>query len=293
MVGQVLAPAGGQASESDRAIVDEAHLILWVDPELDVIVLIPIEPKRSAGRIYFRTYRRMSYSSVSKQAGAMPPKLVIRDFKPRPVTTLTDEELQQRFGRKHDRSTAQLNRLKWRWSLIVGLLSGAEPERLFSPDQLQKLAREQAESIASREPQADIDPGGEGGGDLRLGTKKVGRVEKEIRAALNQYWAGGSRRGALIGFADRCGGRGKSRKAGSGQRGRPIKGFDPGDEAGRRLIVEEGSRHAEIIKWCHDTWVTNHCTTAAALRRMWTEFYSETIQQPGAYERRSTQAEDC
>jgi len=72
----------------------------------------------------------------------------------------------------------------------------------------------------------------------------------------------------------------KPKKAGAAKRGRPNAAVKEGrgDLAG--LNVEEGSQHAKIIKFCHDTWVIRGTTEGMALRRMWTEFYSVAIQQP-------------
>lgn len=280
--GTVLTPVADR-----EAMLSEPHLILSVDKLLDRVVIIPIAPKQSKGRTYFRSYKVVSYQELDAELDLGNPRLATSAFKPRAVTCGTDEDIDARFAAGKSGGSSTARKLKRRWSLIEGLVCGPEKELLFYEEHLPELVRKHAAMIASHpqfnelyaskcrtRPRASKkDPG----------QKRLERIETEIRQLLNQYWAGGSFRGALTPLAEKHGNPGERRKAGALKRGHPnLAGRNGAKESGgpAGINVTPGSTHAAIIQFCWDTHVVRGKTSGYARRMMYNEFYSTTVVQP-------------
>lgn len=285
--GVVVANVGGIAEGEPTSLVKEPHLVLYVNTGLNRLAMIPTTARHKKGRHYFLGPRLFELDQVEAQLNSSPPVLVVHEFKARPATNWTDDELNKKFKRKGQSESVALTRLKKGWALIEPLVTSTDKELLFDPECRRALVKTRAgEALADPKLAAFLNSGvrkskvkrGKAFDESLPG--KMRRVINEIVRDLDMFWAGGSVRGALIGFTDAMGGRGKSKKAGAAKRGRPNAAVKEGrgDLAG--LNVEEGSQHAKIIKFCHDTWVIRGTTEGMALRRMWAEFYSVAIQQP-------------
>lgn len=285
-----LVPGLAIAPIDESAMFDELYLILYTNELLDILVAIPIEPKRSGKsaknqRIYFSGYKRYSYLKVMSELDPKAPKLSKKAFDPRPITEQATEDVERRFRRKGDSESKPTARLAYRWGRIAPIVTSNAPEVLFDREQLLRLIRARAKELfvgPAAEPSDpnpnEVSPQCEG--SKRLPPKSLARIESELQELLNAYWAGGSIRGALIGFTDRCGGAGRTRNAGEAKRGRRNAYSHAGKVGQDGINVTADSEHAQTIKFCHDNYVIRGTTVPAALRRMWTNFYSVAVQQP-------------
>ncbi len=273
--------------------VSEPHLILAANEKLDILIAIPTTARHKQGRHYFLGPKKLSYAEIKRLLDPDAPAMVIRPFVARAETNLTDEELDKKYKRKGQAESVALQQLKLRWAMLEPLVCGTDAELLVDSAHRGALLRARAceiladallgPKVCGKARQAKVKRGRK---PSSTGEAATQRLIAELQRLLNQFWAGGSVRGALIGFGGNSGGRGKAKKAGAAKRGRrnsqqvstPGQGGDDASSAG--LNVEEGSEHAKIIKFCHDTWVVRGTTVTTALRRMWTEFYSELVQQP-------------
>ena len=282
------------AATNEAAIpISEPHLILAANEKLDILIAIPTAARNKQGRHYFLGPKRFSYSTIDLLLDLKAPALTIRPFVARAETNFTDQELDTKYRRKGQKESIALHQLKLRWAMLEPLVCGTDAGVLFDPAHRSALLRARAREVladpflraqvSGKARQAKVKRGQKQSASSEAETE---RLIAELQRLLNQFWAGGSVRGALIGFAGNSGGRGKAKKAGAAKRGRKNAkqvsnassgGGDPLDAG---LNVEEESEHAKIIKFCHDTWVVRGTTVATALRRMWTEFYSELVQQP-------------
>lgn len=284
--GVVVTNVNGAAEGEPTALVTEPHLVLYVNTGLNRLVMIPTTARHKDGRHYFLSPRLLKLDQVEMQLNSSRPLLAVHNFEARPATKWDDEYLNKKFKRKGQTESVPLMKLKMRWELIEPLVTSTEKELLFDPEFRRALVEIRAnEALADPKLAAFLNS------NVRKNRVKCGkafdetlpgklrRVINEIVRCLNMFWAGGSVRGALIGFTDAMGGRGKSRKAGTAKRGRPSIAVKEGrvDLAG--LNIEAGSQHAKIIKFSHDTWVIRGTTQGMALRTMWTEFYSVAKQQ--------------
>ena len=247
MIGKVMKPLASDA------LISEPHLVLHVTSgSANTLVMIPMEPRRSKERVYFVGYLYFPLDEAIHQLESDNPKLTILDFKPRPIATLTDRELQLRYRRKGQRIAIPLRKRSRRYGLIKSLVEDPDAILLFDRGILREKIAQRAKE---RAPTADDIP----------------RLEEAIYRSLNQYWAGGSDRKALTPYSDRSGAKGKPRKFKKkpGAKNRPTKAGIEGVEG---LIRSE--RDDRIIRFCWRNYVTTHTTVASALRRMWTDFYS-------------------
>lgn len=275
------------------APISEPHLILAANQKLDMLIAIPVTARHKQGRHYFLGSKSLSYSEINGLLDPKAPSLAVRPFVARSEANLTDQELDKKYRRKGQTESVALRQLKLRWSMIDPLVSSTDAELLFDPIHRSVLLQARAREIMADHSLWAKVSGKERQAKVKRDRKQDGSTEAakerligELQRLLNQFWAGGSVRGALIGFGGNSGGRGKAKKAGTAKRGRKnskqvsdsrLEGGAASDDG---INVEEGSEHAKIIKFCHDTWVVRGTTVATALRRMWTEFYSELVQQP-------------
>lgn len=290
--GVAVTVVAGLADEDLLPLVREPHLVLYVNSGLNRLVMIPTNARHKNGRHYYLGPRLFKLDQVESQLNSSRPVMAVHEFKARTATNGTDDELDRKFKRKGQTESVPLAKLKMRWALIEPLVTSTDKELLFDPECRRALVEARArEALAEPKLAGFLDPGarermvkrGKAFDESLPG--QLHRTTNEIVRCLNMFWAGGSVRGALIGFGDAMGGRGKARKAGAVKRGRPNAAVKQGrgDLAG--LNVEAGSQHAKTIKFCYDTWVIRGTTEATALRKMWTEFYSVVVQrQDGATE---------
>jgi hypothetical protein len=292
--GVVISPLTLDGTVAADALVREPVLVLYANEMLDKLVAIPITVRICKRRHYFVGPLTLSHSEITEQLDLTAPRLCTRPFTERPATAWTDEELDKKFTRKGQQESIPLQQLKNRWALISSIVLAEESELLFEPEFFRRAAQERAEDALKDPALSEWLKGTKRKKKVRRGRAfredhdaDVRRAVEEIRRCVNQYWAGGSFRGALIGFGQNCGGPGKSKKAGAAKRGRPNAAVIEGKTELAGINVTEGSDHARIIKFCHDTFVIRGTTESAALRRMWTEFYSEEVQLPnGKVEKR-------
>jgi hypothetical protein len=283
----VISPLTLNGTVAIDALVREPVLVLYANEKLDKLVAIPITVRTCKRRHYFVGPLTLSHSKIAEQLDLAAPRLCTRPFNERAATTWTDEELDKKFTRKGQRESIPLRQLKNRWALISPLILSKEAVLLFEPEFLRRAALKRAEEALNDPALSEWLTGTKRKKKVRRGrafredhAANVKRAAEEIRRCINQYWAGGSIRGALIGFGQNCGGPGKSKQAGTAKRGRRNAAVSEGKTELAGINVVEGSVHARVIKFCHDTFVIRGVTESAALRRMWTEFYSKEVQLP-------------
>lgn len=262
--GLVLTPIVG--ADPLNKFFDEPLMVLLAHPETDMLVVIPIAPRRIAKRIYFRGPAKFSYVAVEQQLDASPPRLALLPFQCRPEATLTDSELDKRYRRRGQAEAFPLATLRARWDLIEPLVTTDDACLLFDRELRDEILEKHAVLVVER---SNVDPADR--------SRRTAQIKKTLQRLLNQYWAGGSFPGALIGFTGACGARGKSRRASQKKRGRPnAKAKAHPELAGLNIVAD--SDDARIIEWCYRTWVGPGTTTGEACRRMWDTFFSVIVQ---------------
>lgn len=267
------------------ALLSETHLILHVDKRLDAIVLIPVSARRSAGRIYFVGYKRISYQRVLEALNIDAPTLVVEAFKRRLESRLGDDDLNKKFRKHSQVESESLKSLKRRWQMIEPIVTSVERDVLFDKHLLHIEVHRRACELAEGSLSQTALQASKSKESINSDATEKKRVEDrvkslvaEIKRLLNQYWAGGSFRGSLINFAAECGGRGKRKKVSNiplGRRNARTKDDQTGYEP---LVIEPDGDDEKIIMYCIDHYLVRRVTVARALRRMWNDFYSETIQ---------------
>lgn len=275
---------------AEDAMLRETHLILYANEDLDVVVVIPTSPRRSGKtekhqRIYFSGYKKFRYAEIASELDLTAPKLTQTDFVGRDATLMTTEDLEKRFKRRGQELSNPTIKLNYRWSRIKPIVMGNEPEVLFDREQMRSLVRARAKEIeeAPRPPaegssKSKVVPYQELSDEAKL--KRLAFIEAGLQESLNQYWAGGSFEGALIGFTGQCGAAGQRRQAGELKRGAPNAYSNAGQVGQEGINVTADSDHAKTIKFCYDNYLVRGVTVAEALRKMWWNFYSIAVQQP-------------
>ncbi len=285
--GAVVSNVASQSAAEGLPLVREPHLVLDVNTGLNRLVLIPTTARHKSGRYYFVGPQIHELDKIECQLNASNPVLTLHTFKARPATIWTDDELDRVFKRRSQSESIALTTLRFRWALIRPLVSSPDKELLFDPTCRRTLIWARAKEILADQTLTEFLNSSVRKHKIKkshtpedLQLAQLQRVVKELLRCLNQFWAGGSVRGALIGFTGAMGGRGKPRKSNSAKRGRPNAAVKEGhiDLAG--LNIDDESQNAKIIKFCHDTWVVRGTTEATALRQMWTEFFSTAVQHP-------------
>lgn len=278
----------------EGASITESHLILHVNEALDVVVVIPTAARQSAGRTYFVGYKRISYRKVHAALDISEPWIVQEPFKPRPSSCLSDEDLNKKFKRSGQAECVAVRTLKLRWLMLKPLVDDLDREILFDKEMLQVEVVRRANELADEATYRSVFlERGHGKVDddqqqaIPSFDQRVQALVAEIKRLLNQYWAGGSRRGALINFGVNCGGHGKRRKTKDKRLGRSSARTKVGTLDHEALIIEPDDHNEDVIKFCIAHYLIRRVTVAQALRRMWTDFYSETVQlDSGKNERR-------
>jgi hypothetical protein len=270
---------------SDVAPLSEPHLILHADKLMDLVVVIPSTARHRAGRTYFVGYRRISYKAILEALVIGAPQLVQEPFTARPSSCLADEDLNKKYRRPGQSESNSLMTLKIRWLMIEPLVTSLDREVLFDKNMLHaevvRRATELADSSTYQKIFEDSVRSKGKAGEVRNAwsfEKRVQALVAEIKRLLNQYWAGGSARGALINFSSNCGGRGKRKKVSGTALGRKSARTKSGEIDHEPLIISSGGRDEEIIMHCIDHYLVRGVTVAHAVRRMWADFYSESVQ---------------
>lgn len=248
-----------------------------------VVIAIPVTARHKSRRYYFVGYQRYDREALQRCVDAESPSIALISFKARPISSLTDAELNERFhrgnrskGEVEERHCSEVRKRNARYAMIAPLVESEDSVLLFDAELLRDRVRFRAEQLQSKGALgvACVDQVSE-----REKSKSLEQIEGQLRAHLNQFWAGGSIPGALTGFAANCGARGKRRKAGTKKRGKPSLRTRSGVLGKEGLNVTADSVHARNIKYCYDVYVTRRTTVMAGLRRMWDEFYSIAVQQ--------------
>jgi len=274
--GKVLSPRG------ECHILSEPLLVLAANEALDYIEAIPIKVRRSKGRCYFASFQTLPYEKVSRELELESPTLTLSEFQPRAITTLTDDDLVKKFSIPGRRQTVALLKLEQRWSMIEPIVIAPVGDLLFDRQYLAEVVDRRANELAEERQYRKLFTGTSRlreGRDFPAFVVRLARVRSEILRLLNQYWAGGSVRGALIGFNELCGGRGKNRKLVAAKSGPHNALVKQGRLSEGGLVITHESEHAENIRFSYRTYVVRGVTVAKALRRMWDEFYSREVQQ--------------
>ncbi len=248
-----LAPGMVVAPTCEQAMLDEPYLVLHVDVDSDAAVLIPIEPRRVNKRIYFRGYRTFKLSKLELHLDPKAPLLSIKEVKPRPVTLLSERQLNEKFSRGEGGESAPVRKRRRRWALIGPMVSSPDAVLLFDHELLLPAIRKRA-------------------GELTSNDSEQARQIVQIRNCLHQFWAGGSVEDALIPFSSACGGRGQRRKSKGRKLGRHNKPTKDGQQGREGFIPKE--EDIDIMRWAWRNLKVRGTTIAKACRRMWREFYS-------------------
>ncbi len=230
-----------------------AHRILHVHESSDRIVLIPVEPHRSNGRLYFVSCINTSLTDLRKEFDPQDPKLAITEVTARPDATATDKELDKKYLRSGQTKSIPRRERERRWEMIKPLVTDRDDEILLFDPQLR------TEKIASR------------AAELAHDRKKLQRLRLEIRDCLNQYWAGGSTSGALTPYRAACGARGKEKAQRNklGRKNAPTKNGAAGVEG--YLLTDHDK---DIIRFSWRNYYIRGSTIPKACRKMWRNFYS-------------------
>lgn len=263
----MIMPVPGQVVQgvADESLVTRPHRILHINSARGKVVLIPAEPQRSKGkhdnpRAYFTRYRDYDLSEFVDQLNAEVPWLEIIDLPLRPVTAMSDYELNLRFPPKANsegETTSDCSAVacrKQRWALIGPLVTSPEAALLFDPERLQM-------EVAGRAT------------ELSESSDDVPRICRQIREALYQYWAEGSTRGALTPSYDRCGARGKTRHAGERKRGAPNAATAAGLAGNEGFIPK--AEDIDTMQFGWRNFLVRGTTVDKAYRKLIREFYAE------------------
>lgn len=238
---------------AQSTIVSCTHRILHVHESSDRIVLIPVEAHRSKDRLYFVSYINTSLTDVRKELDPKDPKLAITEVAARADATATDAELDKKYLRRGQKKSIPRRERERRWALIEPLVTDPDDEvLLFDPQvRIEKIALRAAE--------------------LSNGPEEHRRLRIEIRDCLNQYWAGGSMRGALTPYRAACGARGKEKAQRNklGRQNAPTKNGEAGVEG--YLLADHDK---DIIRFSWRNYYIRGSTIPKACRKMWRNFYS-------------------
>lgn len=217
------------------------------------IVVIPVTPRKSKGRLYFVGPCIMELSKVLNDIDQHWLTILLQGVTPRADASAKDEDLDKKYLRRgQEMSNPRLDRAA-RYAIIQPLVADPENRKLLFDPQVR------SERIAARALELDD------------GKRTIARTKKMIAELLNQFWAGGSEPGALTPFSGAKGGRGKPRiqKRKHGRRNTPTATGQTGREG---LVMSEEDK--DICGFAWRNYYIRGNTIAKAMRRMWREFYS-------------------
>lgn len=248
VAGEILAPT------HPKSLVPKTMRVLQVqEGELDRIVLIAVEPVTSHRRKYFQGPIALQLSAVLNEFARNRCRVVEGGVTPRPDAVATDDELDRKYRRaSQDKSGTRIKREE-RWALIEPLVRTYDDRVLLLDPQIR------SERVAAR------------AAELSSHNDASKSLIRQINFLLNQYWAGGSTRGALTPFDDARGGRGTERKQ-QRKLGRHNAPTTAGENGQQGYVLTENDK--DICGYGWRNYYIRGSTIAKALRRTWREFYS-------------------
>lgn len=246
--GEILTPT------HPKPLVPRTMRVLQVqEGELDRIVMIAVEPVTSHRRKYFQGPITLHLSAVQSELARNHCRIVEGGVAPRPDAVATDEELDRKYWRSRQVKSGTRIKREERWALIEPLVRTYDDRVLLLDPQIR------GERIAAR------------AADLSSNNNPLKSLIRRINFLLNQYWAGGSTRGALTPFDDARGGRGTERKQRKklGRCNAPTKA----GKSEQQGFVLSG-QDKDICGFGWRNYYIRGKTIAKALRRTWREFYA-------------------
>ncbi len=248
--GEILTPT------QPKVLIAKTMRVLLVEQgERDRIVLIALEPITSRGRKYFQGPITLRLSDVEMDLARKRCRIVEGGVAPRPDSTASDEELDRKYCRAGQEKSGTRRKREQRWALIEPLVRDFD-SRTRLLDRQFRVA-----TIAARAAELS-----------KKNDLPAKRLTRQINDLLNQYWAGGSTRGALTPFDDARGARGEERtqRKKLGRRNAPTKAGNSGQEG---FLLSEHDKDICGFGWRN--YYIRGKTVAKALRRTWREFYSD------------------
>jgi hypothetical protein len=258
-------PVAGEFIEPkiETACLSEVCRVLYVQEESNRIVIIPTNPHRSNKRLYFVGPQIMELSKVMHELGECWLMINPDGVTPRADSSATKEELDKKYRRRGQEVSNPRRDLEAREKLINFIIRDSNGNRL-NPTTYNLLFDPQIRSSRISELVNKI-----GNSD-----RSICRTKKMFCELLYQYWAGGSVPGALTPFSGRKGGRGKERiqKKKMGRKNAPTASNIEGQEG---FIMGDEDKNKCGFAWRN--FYIRGTTCAKALRRMWREFYSDSV----------------
>ncbi len=258
-------PVAGEIIEPkiESACLSEVCRVLYVQEESNRIVLIPVNPRRSKKRIYFVGPKIMALSKVMDELVKCCLTINPNGVSPRADASATKEELDKKYRRRGQEVSNPRKDLEEREKLINLLIRDSSGNRLY-PETYNLLF----------DPQIRSERISELANRIGNSERSIARTKKMLGELLSQYWAGGSVPGALIPFSGEKGGRGKSRiqKKKLGRKNAPTAAHIEGQEG---FVMGEEDKDRCGFAWRN--YYIRGTTCAKALRRMWREFYSDSV----------------
>lgn len=240
-------------TKHESACLAETCRVLDVREGANSIVVIPVAPRKSKGRLYFAGPRIEELSQVLSELDQHQLAILPDGITPRADVSATDEDLDKKYLRRGQKiSNARQARSK-RYAIIEPLIKDPEDRKLLFDPQI-RSERTTARAL-----------------ELYDGKRSLARTKKMIAELLNQYWSGGSTKRALTPFSEAKGGRGKARIQ-KNKLGRYNVLTTPDRKEREGFVMSEHDK--DICGFAWRNYYIRGNTIAKALRRMWREFYS-------------------
>ena len=246
--GQLLSPL------CEGAAITESMRVLHVT--LSIVVLIETKPKKSTKSYFYRAPRAYSREVLEAQLAFPDPQInVTCEGAVEGDRSLTDDELQRKYGGQSDEEVPALKARTKYWEMISPLVSTDDAVLLFDKEVRSCRIRARAAELS---------------GNSKSRHTKVRQIEQHLYC----YWAGNFKRRSLTPRTELCGGKGKERPQ-SRKLGRPRAGANPDDPTTLGFVLTEHDK--EIIAHCWRNYYVRGRTMSTACRLMWSVFYSVEI----------------
>lgn len=228
--------------------------VLHVDEAANKIIIIPVEPRKSAGRVYFVGPNIVELSTVMSELGGMILSILPGTAMSRADAEADDADLDKKYLRKGQAVSYPRQMRKKRWEIIKPLVEKIDERKLLLDPQIRK------EKIDAR------------AAELANGHCSLSRTRKMISEIVYQFLAGGSEKGALTPFTSTKGCRGKERvqKNKLGRQNGPTASGERGKEG---FVMTDQDK--DICGFAWRNYYIRGTTVAKAYRRMCREFYSQ------------------
>ena len=252
----------GMAIEAKNGseILDCLVRVLHTDTSNNMVLVIPITPKKSGGkgvnkRLYFVGPKRLSLDMINQEISEHKLHLLMNGVKPRADVLATDDELDKKYLRKGQSISTPRKKRALRYQVIKPLVQDYENRTLILDPQLRhELVTKRAEELKSK-------------------TCSAQRTIKYVSEILNQYLAEGSTSGAVTPFSANQGGRGKEKTITRNRKlGKPNTPTKNGIKNTAGFIMSDEDK--DICGFAWRNYYIKGSTIAKALRKMWREFYS-------------------